>query len=92
MRAPTDKVRVFVADITSAPSPDAEIELKPAFSFLAEPRDGLPSELTSLEYVPELAGCLVVTATEDEENAFHGNTLWFVPDGQTDQARKVCDF
>ena len=40
LRAPTDKVRVFQADITSPPSPDAELELKPAFSFVAEPREG----------------------------------------------------
>ncbi len=92
LRAPTDKVRVFQADITNPPSPDAELELKPAFSFVAEPREGSASELTSLEYVPELAGSLVVTASEDENNAFHGNTLWFVPDGQDAQALKVATF
>jgi hypothetical protein len=92
LRAPTDKVRVFQADITSPPSPEAEIELKPAFSFVADPREGQASELTSLEYVPELAGSLVVTASEDEDNAFHGNALWFVPDGQASQAKKVATF
>jgi hypothetical protein len=92
LRAPTDKVRVFQADITNPPSPEAEIELKPAFSFVAEPREGQASELTSLEYVPELAGSLIVTASEDEDNAFHGNTLWFVPDGQAGQAKKVAKF
>jgi hypothetical protein len=92
LRAPTDKVRVFQADITSAPSPEAELELKPAFSFAAESREGLPSELTSLEYVPALGGSLVVTASEDEDNAFHGNTLWFVADGEVGQARKVATF
>ena len=92
LRAPTDKVRVFEADISGSPSPDAELELKPAFAFAAESREGLPSELTSLEYVPELAGSLVVTASEDEDNAFHGNILWFVPDGVTGQAQKVATF
>ncbi len=92
LRAPTDKVRVFQCDISSAPSPDAELELKPAFSFTAESREGSPSELTSLEHVPALGGSLVVTASEDEENAFHGNTLWFIPDGETAQARKVATF
>jgi hypothetical protein len=92
LRAPTDKVRVFQADISSTPSPDAELELKPAFSFTAEPREGLPSELTSLEHVPALAGSLVITASEDEDNAFHGNTLWFVADGEVGQARKVATF
>jgi hypothetical protein len=92
LRAPTDKVRVFQTDISSAPSPEAELELKQAFSFAAEPREGLPSELTSLEHVPALAGSLVITASEDEDNAFHGNTLWFVGDGETAQARKVATF
>ena len=92
LREPTDKVRVFSADITAAPSPDAELELKPAFAFAAEPREGVPSELTSLEYVPALEGFLVVTASEDEANAFHGNILWFVPDGETSRARKVATF
>jgi hypothetical protein len=92
LRAPTDKVRVFAADISNAPSPDAELELKPAFSFTAEPREGQVSELTSLEYVPALAGCLVLTASEDEANAFHGNALWFVPDGETSHAQKISTF
>jgi hypothetical protein len=90
LRAPTDKVRVYQADISSAPSPDAELE--PAFSFVAEPREGLPSELTSLEYAPALGGSLVITASEDEDNAFHGNTLWFVPDGEASTARKIATF
>ena len=54
LREPKDKIHVFVADITATPSPDAELELKPAFSFPADKREGEASELTSLEYVPEL--------------------------------------
>jgi hypothetical protein len=92
LRAPTDKVRVFQADITNPPSPDAELDLKPAFSFVAEAREGQTSELTSLEYAPALSGSLVITASEDEENAFHGNTLYFVPDGESVQPRKVAIF
>ena len=80
-----------MADITASPSPDAELELKPLFSFEAEQREGVTSELTSLEYVPALEGFLVVTASEDESNAFHGNTLWFVPDGETSQAPEDRD-
>ena len=41
---------------------------------------------------PALGGSLVVTASEDEDNAFHGNTLWFVADGEAGQARKVATF
>jgi hypothetical protein len=33
LRVPTDKVRAFVVDITATPSSDAELELKPLFTF-----------------------------------------------------------
>ncbi len=92
LRAPTDKVRAFAADITASPSPDAELELKPFFTFEAEPREGVTSELTSLEYVPQFGGFLVVTASEDKDNAFHGNTLYFIPDAQTTHVQKVATF
>jgi hypothetical protein len=92
LRAPTDKVRAFAADITATPTPGAELELKPLFTFEADPREGQTSELTSMEYVPALGGFLVITASEDDNNAFHGNTLWFVADGATDQARKIAIF
>jgi len=92
LREPSDKVRAFGVDITAAPSPDAELELKPVFTFEAEPREGVTAQLTSLDHVSALGGFLVVTATEDESNVFHGNTLWFVPDGETSRARKVATF
>jgi hypothetical protein len=92
LREPSDKVRAFAADISSPPSPDAVLELKPLFAFEAEPREGIASQLTSLEYVSALGGFLVVTATEDTTNTFHGNTLWFVPDGETGHARKIAVF
>ena len=31
----------------------------------------------------------MVTATEDDENKFHGNTLWFVPDAAFADAKAV---
>jgi len=92
LREPGDKVRAFVTDITAAPSPEAELELKPLFSFEAGTREGVASQLTSLEYVAALDGFLVVTATEDTANTFHGNTLWLVPDGESSSARKIGEF
>ena len=92
LRAPTDKVRTFVADISASSSADAELELRPLFAFHADPVEGQASELTALEYVPALGGYLVITASEDEGNAFHGNTLWFVADGQSDRAHKIATF
>jgi hypothetical protein len=92
LRAPTDKVRTFTADITASPLAGAELELKPLFTFEAEAREGVTSELTSLEYVPALGGFLVTTASEDEGNAFHGNTLFFIADGKTSHAHKIATF
>lgn len=45
-----------------------------------------------MEFVPSLDGFLVVTASEDTDNAFHGNTLWFVKAGETNQAQKISTF
>jgi hypothetical protein len=91
LREPGDRVRAFAADVTDKNDGD-ELELKPLFAFEAEPREGVESQLTSLEYAPALGGFLVLTASEDAENAFHGNTLWFVADGETARARKVATF
>jgi hypothetical protein len=92
LRAPTDKVRAFVADITASPSPDAELELKPLFTFEADKREGEASELTSMEYVRALGGFLVLTASEDAKNAFHGNTLWFLANRDSGRAEKIATF
>jgi hypothetical protein len=80
LRQPDDLVRVFSADITKLPDQDAELPLRRLFAFKAGQCEGVPCQLTSLEYLPQWNGCLIVTATEDEQNAFHGNSLWFVPD------------
>ena len=55
------------------------------FAFDPGEREGVRCQLTSLEYVPAWKGFLAVTATEDDQNAFHGNTLWFVPDDRIAQ-------
>ncbi len=80
LREPGDLVRAYAADITRAPDNGAELALKPLFSFDAGRREGVAAQLTSLEYVPEWSGFFVTTATESEDNAFHGNTLWFLAD------------
>lgn len=43
-------------------------------------KDKFPFHLSSLEYVPQLKGFLIVTSTEDEGNNFFGNALWFMSD------------
>ena len=39
-----------------------------------------------------MSGFLVLTATEDADNAFHGNTLWLVANGETRRARPYGTF
>jgi hypothetical protein len=90
LREPGDKVRAFVADVTGKED-GAELELAPLFAFDGGQCEGVPCQLTSMEYVPALGGFLVATATEDSDNAFHGNTLWYVADGGS-AARKVGVF
>jgi hypothetical protein len=90
--APADKVRAFAADITATPSPDASLELRPTFTFDAGECEGIAAQLTSLEYVPAMSGFLVLTATEDADNVFHGNTIWLVADGETRRARAYGTF
>ncbi|MGC8640868.1 MAG: hypothetical protein ACP5XB_13455 [Isosphaeraceae bacterium] len=89
LRQPDDLVRTFAADITGDPAPDAELPLHHLFSFDAGEREGVRCQLTCLEYLPAWKGFLAVTATEDEHNVFHGNTLWFVPDTRISASREA---
>ena len=89
LRNPSDLVRAFAADITEPPGDDAKLALKTLFTFDAGSREGVASELTSLEYAPEWKGFFALTATEDKLNTFHGNTLWFVADAQVSESVRV---
>ncbi|HWE39455.1 MAG TPA: hypothetical protein VG406_23085 [Isosphaeraceae bacterium] len=80
LREPDDLVRAFAADITAAPPNGGSLTLTRLFTFRPGTREGVRSQLTSLDYLPAWGGFVVVTATEDKQNAFHGNTLWFLAD------------
>jgi hypothetical protein len=92
LREPDDKVRAFAADITAAPSPDAELELRPVFAFDAGRHDGVAAQLTSLEYVPAMSGFVVITSAVDDKNVCHGNTLWYVVNGERRRATQHGTF
>ncbi len=89
LRKPDDKVRAFTADITAATSDDAALTFRPLFAFDAGPREGTAAQLTSLEYVPEMSGFLVLTATVDANNAIRSSTLWLVVNGEK---RTACSY
>jgi hypothetical protein len=92
LRKPDDKVRAFAADITDAPSPDGTLSLRRLFEFDAGRREDIAPQLTSLEYVPVMGGFLVLTAMVGADNAFHGNTLSLVNNGQPNAARSYATF
>lgn len=77
LREPHNPIRVYAADITARPTPNAKLALKPLFTFDAGERAGIRSQLSSIDYMPEWNGFLILTSTEDKNNRFQGNTLWF---------------
>jgi hypothetical protein len=92
LRKPDDKVRGFAADITTAPAADAALELRMAFAFDAGSREGIVPQLAAVEYVPVMGGFLVLTTTVGADNAFKGNTLWLVSNGDRRHARQYETF
>ena len=80
LREPSDLVRVFVADLADNATAGTSLSFRMLFAFDAGTSEGVQATLTSLLYVPAWEGFFVLTATEDKDNAFHGNTLWFVPE------------
>jgi hypothetical protein len=85
LREPDDPITVYAADITVRPSAvsgnAAPLPLRKRFTFAARTREkGVRSQLASLDYVPALGGFLLVTSSEDADNKYHGNTLWFLAD------------
>ena len=80
LREPQGPVRVYASDITQLPATNSKLALKPLFRFDAGRRDGVTSQLSSIDYMPEWNGFFILTSTEDKSNRYHGNTLWFLSD------------
>ncbi len=79
LRNPADQVRVFSADISRDPAAESDLAFERLFAFQAGTREGEIAQLTSLHYLPSWKAFFIVTATEDKQNAFHGNTLYYLP-------------
>ncbi|HEV2915079.1 MAG TPA: hypothetical protein VGX92_17515 [Pyrinomonadaceae bacterium] len=80
LRQPDEPLRVYAADISQPPATNAKLALRPLFRFDAGRRGNVHSQLSSIEYAPAFKGFLILTSTEDADNSFHGNTLWFLAD------------
>lgn len=91
LRQPNDKVRLLAAEFPKDPKGDVELKVRSLLSFAVPACEGVASELSSLDHVPELRGFLVTTSSEDEDNVYHGNMLWFV-DEEGGPARPIAPF
>jgi hypothetical protein len=78
LREPHNPIRVYAANITVFPAPNAKLALRPLFRFHAGRREGILSQLSSIDYLPAWKGFFILTSTEDSSNRYHGNTLWFL--------------
>lgn len=77
----SNNVIIYKADVTGGTT---KLEIEPFFEFkaLSPDKSPVPFHLSSLEYVEELKGFLILTSTEDSKNKFYGNALWLVDDKQ----------
>jgi hypothetical protein len=80
-------IRVYAANITQLPAPNAKLALSPLFRFYAGERQGILSALSSIDYMPEWNGFFILTSTEDRSNRYHGNILWFLSDEKISASR-----
>lgn len=87
LREPQNPLRAYAADITELPAPNAKLALYPLFRFDAGERAGIRSQLSSIDYMPEWNGFLILTSTEDKSNRYHGNTLWFLSNEKISASR-----
>jgi len=87
LRKPHNSIRAYAANITELPAPNAKLALSPLFRFHAGKRAGVLSQLSSLDYLPEWNGFFILTSTEDKNNHYHGNTLWFLSDEKISASR-----
>lgn len=80
LRMPDNPVRILAGDITRLPETKAKLTLQRLFVFNPGMSGGVNFLLSSIEYVPVWKGFLILTSSEDKDNKFHGNVLWFLPD------------
>lgn len=100
LREPSDSVEIYSAELL----PESEIKkgtiiklsLKPYFRFDAKTTsNGTKFKLSSIEYVPNWNGFLILTSSETtvkatngkDQPVFHGNTIWFVSDDRIKAAQ-----
>ena len=77
VRDRSGEIKVYRSTLDNA----QQLSLTPFFKFKAQMTQAVDWHLSSIEYVPELRGFLIITTTENSrDNSFYGNRLWFVPE------------
>jgi hypothetical protein len=84
LREPGSPVRILVFDITnSAKTTFSKSDIKQVITFDAGKSENVDFLLSSIEYIPEWNGFVILTSTENPaDSSFHGNALWFLPEKQ----------
>jgi hypothetical protein len=78
LREPHDFMHVLSAELPPEPAANEKLVLKAFFSFEAGKIGTVPFRLSSIEYAAAWNGFFLITSTEDDNNAFYGNVLWFL--------------
>lgn len=85
-------VRIYEADISDDLPNEAQLCLKERIRYDPGSRGGVRFHLSSLEYIHQLGGLVAVTATESEDETFHGNALWAIGPAANGKPRKLWGF
>lgn len=86
-------MRIYSAEIPTEINQPVNLTLKQYFSFNAgKTSDNIQFKLSSLEYVPEIKGFIVLTSSETtaadgKTPIFHGNAMWLIKDEQIETAQ-----
>lgn len=80
LREPFEFVQIYSAELPGRLLGADKLTLKPLFKFDAGKIANNRLKLSSIEYLPNWNGYLLLTSTEDDKNLFYGNALWFVSD------------
>lgn len=101
LREPESLVRLYSAELPAQVTENAKLTLIPYFSFNAgKTSDGEQFKLSSIEYVAEMKGFIVLASSEttkvvpntDGLPIFHGNGIWFISDKKIAKAKIVEGF
>lgn len=85
-----DKIQYAITYKSELPSDNkTSIEPKQFFMFDAGKTNNVEFQISSIEYIPQINGFLIMTSTERPDFVFHGNAIWFISDQEIDKKLPV---